>query len=174
MKTLVTYQSSTGFTKRYAEIIGSRTGAHVMELKEATAGIMGEYDLVVHGGGLYAGSLSGIKKARALFRKSSAKKFAVFAVGAMPPDSPTMEETWKRNLTEEEMKTVPHFYMLGGLDYQGMKIVHKIMMKVAITGVKQAKNRDEWAEAFLRTCAGSFDAVDPKYAEPLVDLIKGR
>ena len=172
MKTLIVYKSCTGFSRRYAEIIGEATGAEVMELKQVTAQIMGGYDRVVYGAGLYAGSLNGFKKARALFRKSGAGKLMVFAAGAMPPDSPMLEETWKRNLTEEELREIPHFYLLGGLDYKGMNAVHKLMMKVAITGVSKTKEKDEFAETFLKVCSKSFDGVDPVYAEPLIRLLK--
>lgn len=133
---------------------------------------MDAYDTVIYGGGLYAGSLNGIKKAKTLFSKSEAKQFIVFAVGAMAADCPILEDTWKRNFTDEELQRIPHFYMVGGLDYAHMKAVHKLMMKVAITGVKAAKEKDQFAEIFLDTCKESFDGVDEAYLEPMLQCLK--
>ena len=172
MKTLVVYKSHTGFTRRYAQYMGSQLQAEVCPLSEVSGKTMGAYDRVIYGGGFYAGSLNGLKKAKAMFFESGAKEFLVFAVGAMPADSPLLEETWKRNLTKEEWKTIPHFYMLGGLDYDHMKVVHKIMMKVAIGSVKAGKERDEAAETFLKVCSHSFDGFSTSYAEPLLQYLK--
>ena len=172
MRTLIVYKSCTGFTERYARLIEQKAGAKAVNLKDVSASLMAQYDRVVYGGGFYAGSLNGFKKAKALFQKSGAKQLIVFAVGAMPPDSPLLEDTWKRNFTETELREIPHFYLLGGLDYAHMKAVHKIMMKVAITGVQCAKEKDEFAEMFLKTCKESFDGFDPRYAEPLIRILK--
>ena len=172
MKTLVVYKSNTGFTQRYAQYIGDQIHAEVHPLSEVSSKTMSAYDRVIYGGGFYAGSLNGLKKSKAMFQESGAKEFVVFAVGAMPADSPLMEETWKRNLAEDELKTIPHYYMLGGLDYEHMKAVHKIMMKVAIGGVKAARQRDEFADMFLKVCAHSFDGFNTAYAEPLLQKIK--
>ena len=172
MKCLIVYKSNTGFTRRYAEMLGEKTGGDVKDLKEATPSVMGAYDTVIYGGGLYAGSLNGIKKAKAMFSKSGAKHMIVFAVGAMAADCPILTDTWKRNFTDEELQQIPHFYMVGGLDYSHMKAVHKLMMKVAIGGVKAAKERDEFAETFLETCKDSFDGVDAAYLEPLLQCLQ--
>ena len=172
MKTLVVYKSNTGFTQRYAQYLGSQLHAEVMPLTAVKGKTMGNFDRVIYGGGLYAGSLNGLKKAKTMFSESGAKEFLVFAVGAMPADSPMLEETWKRNLTVEELKTIPHFYMLGGLDYDHMKAGHKIMMKVAIGSVKAGKDRDEAAETFLKVCSHSFDGFSTSYAEPLLQYLK--
>ena len=172
MKTLVVYKSHTGFTQRYAQYIGGQLHAEVLPFSGVNSRTMSLYDRVIYGGGFYAGSLNGLKKARAMFRDSSAKEFIVFAVGAMPPDSPLLENTWKRNLTEEELKAVPHYYMVGGLDYDHMKTAHKMMMKVAIGRVKAARQRDESTETFLRICSQSFDGFRPSYAEPMLQYLK--
>ena len=50
MKTVVIYNSQTGFTKRYAEWIAEETGADCFELNEAKKKSMDEYDAIVFGG----------------------------------------------------------------------------------------------------------------------------
>ena len=64
MKALIIYKSKTGFTKWYAEFIAKEVDGNLMDFKEVTAEIMSEYDVVVYGGGLYAGMINGYKKAK--------------------------------------------------------------------------------------------------------------
>ena len=81
MKILVTYKSKTDFTKKYAEMIAKEVDGCLVEFKKMTAEKMSEFDVVVYGGGLYAGMVNGLKKAKEMFEKSFAKKFIVFATG---------------------------------------------------------------------------------------------
>ena len=64
MKALIIYKSKTGFTKWYAEFIAKEVDGNLMDFKEVTTEIMSGYDVVVYGGGLYAGMINGYKKAK--------------------------------------------------------------------------------------------------------------
>lgn len=58
MKTIVIYNSQTGFTKRYAQWIAEETGADCYELSEAKKKNMDEYEAIIYGGWACAGSIS--------------------------------------------------------------------------------------------------------------------
>ena len=58
MKILVTYKSKTEFTKRYAEMIAKEVDGNLMDFKEVTPEKMSEFDVIVYGGGLYAGMIN--------------------------------------------------------------------------------------------------------------------
>ena len=60
MKILVTYKSKTGFTKKYAEMIAKEVDGCLVEFKKMTAEKMSEFDVVVYGGGIYAGMIISI------------------------------------------------------------------------------------------------------------------
>ena len=70
MKALIIYKSKTGFTKWYAEFIAKEVDGNLMDFKEATTEIMSGYDVVVYGGGLYAGMINGYKKVKEIIEKS--------------------------------------------------------------------------------------------------------
>ena len=60
MKTIVIYNSKTGFTKRYAEWIAEETGADCMELSavnKKNLSALPAYEAVVFGGWACAGSI---------------------------------------------------------------------------------------------------------------------
>ena len=103
MKILVIYKSKTGFTQWYAEIIAREVEGELIDFKEITVDKMSEFDVVVYGGGLYAGMINGLKKAKDMFEKSSAKTFVIFATGGTPNEVTTeIDEMWKKNLSAEE------------------------------------------------------------------------
>ena len=55
--------------------------------KEVTSEKMSEFDIVVFGGGLHAGIVNGLKKAKEMFKNSSAKSFIVFVTGGTPNEA---------------------------------------------------------------------------------------
>ena len=172
MKILVTYKSKTEFTKRYAEIIAKELGAEILDFKKVTAAKMSEYDVVVYGGGLYAGMINGFKKAKEMFAKSSVKKLVVFVTGATPNEvTEKVEEVWKINLTEEEKETIPHFYMQAGLCYEKMSLFNKLLMKMMANILSKQENKDDVTKAQEQSLKSSYDILDAKYAKPLIEYL---
>jgi len=173
MKILVTYKSKTEFTKRYAEIIAKEVEAELLDFKKVTAEQMSEYDVVVYGGGLYAGMINGVKKAKEMFAKSSAKKLVVFATGATPNVvTEKVEEVWKINLTEEEKDSIPHFYMQAGLCYEKMSLPNKLLMKMMANMLSKQENKDSVEQGQEMAIKSSYDILDKKYARPLIEYLK--
>lgn len=74
MKTIVIYNSQTGFTKRYAEWIAEATEADCLELSEAKRKSMDTYEAIVYGGWACAGSISKLN----WFKGNIDKEFSCF------------------------------------------------------------------------------------------------
>lgn len=174
MKILVTYKSKTDFTKRYAELIAKEVDGYLMEFREVTAQKMSEFDVIVYGGGLYAGMINGFKKAKEMFDESSAKKFIVFATGGTPNEATKeIEEVWKNNLTVEELASLPHFYMQSGICYEKMSFANKTLMKTMSNVLSKKKNKDNVEEGFAQAIKSSYDISSKEYAEPLIKFLLG-
>ncbi len=172
MKILVTYKSKTDFTKRYAEIIAKEVEGDLIEFKEVTAEKMSGYDVVVYGGGLYAGMINGYKKAKEMFAKSTAKQFVLFATGGTPnEDTAKIDEVWKFNLADEQ-QSVPHFYMQAGLCYEKMSFVSRMIMKMMSGMLSKNQNTDAPAEEVANTLKNSYDISSPEFAEPLIKFLQ--
>lgn len=124
MKILVTYSSKTGFTKQYAEWIGEALACDVRPLKEvlrSTATIQ-TYDIIIHGGWLMAGMVSGLNK----IKKLAPKQLIVFGVGF------TEDDTYVKTIKElNQLKETPTFYFLGGTRPEKMNFVMKTVVKAA-------------------------------------------
>lgn len=172
MKILVTYKSKTGFTKQYAEMIAEEVECSLVDFKAVTAEKMSDYDVVVFGSRLYAGMVDGLKKAKEMFARSSAKKFVVFATGATPNEAKEIiDEVWKNNLSPDELESVPHFYMQSGICYEKMPFVDKTIMKMAASMLSKKQDKDSYDEGFEQALKGSFDISSKKYAEPLINYL---
>lgn len=174
MKIIITYKSKTGFAKKYAEMIAKETGCRALPLKEMTVEKMSEFDMVIFGGGIYAGNINGFKTAKNMFEKSTAKEFVVFSTGGMPNEAAkeTIKEIWTRNLGEE-LESIPHFYMQGGICYEKMSFPSKTLMKMFATMLEKKEDKTEEEKGFAQHIKQSYDIVDKKYAEPLIKLIYG-
>ena len=120
MKVLVTYQSKTGFTKKYAEWISEELKSDLKELKSVKD--VNDYDLVIHGGWIMGGIIKGVKK----IKKLSPKKLIVFGVGLTPKKSLNTDKMIKDNKLED----TPFFYFEGGTNPKKMGIVGRTIVKL--------------------------------------------
>ena len=172
MKTLIIYKSKTEFTKWYAEFIAKEVDCNLMDFKEVTTEIMSGYDVVVYGGGLYAGMINGYKKAKKMFEKSSAKRLILFATGGTPNEArKKIDEVWKNNLSAEELQSIPHFYIQGGICYEKMSFSNRTIMKMMSKVLDKKKNKDSAEEGFAQAIKSSYDIKAKEYAEPLIKYL---
>lgn len=172
-KILILYKSSTGFTKRYAEMIAEEVGCKLVDFKAATVEMASAYDMIVFGSRAHAGMIDGYKKAREMSQKAGADQFVLFVTGATPnSEKETIEEFWRQNLTEDEYVKIPHFYMQAGLCYERMSLPDKLMMKVAAIILKRKKDKGQFDKKFEQAISSSYDISSREYIKPLVSFLK--
>lgn len=174
MKTIVIYNSQTGFTKRYAEWIAEKSGADCFELSVAKKKSMDEYDAIIFGGWACAGSISKIGWFKGNINKWEGKKLIVFCVGGSPLDNPDIEPALAKMFTEEEHKKVSVFYCPGGFNYDKMSATSKLMMKMFIKTLKAKKDKTEEEEYMIKMISSSYDISDIKYIEPILECLNKR
>lgn len=169
MKAIVVYKSSTGFTKKYADWIAQALGCEAVALQDAKRIDYSAYDALIFGGWAFAGNIQGLKAMKPKFESFRGKK-AVFATGSSPADSPEVVGFLEKNLSEEERKSIRAFYMPGGINYDKMRGLHKIMMKMMGNMMKKEHGEDS---PQYKEIAISHDSTDKKFIEPLVAYIAG-
>lgn len=173
MKTIVIYNSQTGFTKKYAQWIAEKSNADCVEYSEAKSMNLDNYNGIVFGGWAVAGSISKLKWFKSNISRWCDKKLVVFCVGASPIENPEIELTLPKNFSEEELKVVRWFYCPGGLDYENMPIASKTMMKMFVKALKARKNKTEGDMEQIRMMSSSYDISNVKYIEPIIDYLNG-
>ena len=172
-KILVVYKSITGFTREYAEMIAQEIDCTLMDFKKVTVETMSDFDTVIFGGRMHAGSVDGLKKAKELWKQSKASKFMVFATGATPNEAGSViEEMWSNNLSADELLNIPHFYMQSGLRYEKMPFSDRLMMKVFCMMMDRKKDKNEYEKQFEGVISSSYDISSKEYIAPLVEALK--
>lgn len=171
MKTIVIYNSQTGFTKRYAEWIAQAAGADCLALSAAKKKDLTAYDAIIFGGWARAGSISKISWFKANMDKWTNQKLMVFCVGGSPADNPEIEEALNRNFNESERKKVKTFYCPGGFNYEKMSAPSKYMMKMFVKALKAKKDQTEAEQVMVKMISSSYDISDKKYIEPILQCL---
>ncbi len=172
MKSIVIYNSQTGFTKRYAEWIAEASGADCVELSAAKKKDLTSYEAIVFGGWACAGSISKIGWFKGNMDKWADKKLIAFCVGGSPIDNPEMEAALKKMFNETDRSKVKIFYCPGGFNYERMSAPSKLMMKMFMKTLKAKKDKTEAEQVMIKMISSSYDISDKKYIEPILQCLK--
>lgn len=132
MKAIV-YESNTCNTKKYAEILGQKTGLPVYERKEASKHL-GVKDEIIYMGWLFASTVKGYEKA--------AKNYIVKAVCGVGMRRACEEAV--KDIVEKNHITDPKvFYLQGGYDLKKLHGIYKFSMKMMSKMIlKQLENKE--------------------------------
>ena len=142
MKILVTYKSKTGFTKKYAEWIAEELGCEAKDIKTITPKNVAEYDLVIHGGWIFGGIISGYKKIKSF----APKQLIVFGVGFTPKAKVDL----KKMAEENKLGDTSLYYFEGGTNPPKMGLIgRKVVEMVTKEKVAYQDNTDRKATAEL-------------------------
>lgn len=174
MKKIVIFKSKTGFTEQYAKWVAEDLKCDIAELKNASKIDFKTYDLVIYGGGVYAGKIAGLKKFRGFLGDKSNLNLMIFVTGATPMQGQEIiNTTWASNFTEEELRSIPHFYMQSGINYERMGMFSRLMMK-AFSKMLSKKDGKTSVEAGVQaSITNSHDVSSKEYIKPLVEKVKG-
>jgi len=127
----IVYTSNTGFTARYAKMLGEKTGLPVLELermKELEKGTS-----VVYMGWLFASMVKGYPKAAKYLDVQ-----AVVGVG-MCETGTLLEDVRKTN----HLGDLPLFTVQGGMDHSKLKGINRFMINTLIKVMSRQKNPSE-------------------------------
>lgn len=172
MQIILVIHSKTGFTQKYADILSNKLSIPCISLKELTDHIIEQNDLIVFGSRIHAGRLDQFKKIQARLSTFPEKQLVVFATGATPEAAnEVIDRIWRENLSDQELKTIPHFYMQSGLNYEKMNVLDKTIMKVAAALMSRKKQKDSTEQGFEQAIKHSYDNSSEEYVLPLLDYL---
>ena len=170
-KIAVIYKSKYGTTKRYAEWIADALGATLLDAKAVQPGSLADYDTVVYGGWLIAGTISGIK----LVTANPCKNLVVFSVGLADPALMDYSAADQKNIPAELQEKTKVFHLRGGIDYAKLGLLQKGMMSMVKNSAqkKPEAERDPEERAILETYGKQADFTSKEAVEPLIAWVKG-
>lgn len=178
MRILVTYASKYGTTKRYAQWIAEDLACDLRDSREVNAELLKSYDILIHGGGLYAGGLSGIQTIVKNYDAISNKRIILFSCGLADPEDPEnvahIEAGLEKVLTPEMREKIRQFHLRGGIDYSQLGLTHKAMMAMLRTvmlkkGYDNLRSEDQM---MLDTYGGTVDFTNRESLVPLLSYVR--
>ena len=177
-KVVVIYDSKYGSTERYARWIAEELSCPLKKRAEAGKDDLKNYDVIVYGGGLYAGGVSGIRLLTGSDKLLENKKVILFTCGLADPSDPEnvkhIQESLGKVLTPDMMERFRIFHLRGGIDYGKLSLVHRSMMGMLVRMMKK-KDPSELGEEdreILRTYGGTVDFVNLETARPVIECAR--
>ncbi len=164
MPDAIVFESNTGFTKRYAELIAGYTGLPCYALKESERSLK-KGAKVIFLGWLRAGKIVGLKKAQSRFSLA-----AVLGVGIRAQTPESLSDLKAQN----KLSSLPAFYLRGGMDVQRMSFMSRLMIKTAaaVMSRKAPKDDPEAMESF-DMLKSAKDFVSRENLSDFLDWYKG-
>ena len=165
MKRIVVYQSSTGFTAKYASWIAEELGCEIKEYKMVKVDELISYDMVIYGGWIMGNMAYGYDKIKAL----NLKNVVIFGVGM----SVSSEEIAKKIAEQNKISTERFFYFEGGYNPKKIGFLKKMMMNMIKKSIEQKREKTAEDIHMLETFQGA-DNTKREYIKPLVQYIGER
>lgn len=169
MKTIVIYNSQTGFTKQYAQWIAQELQCDSVSLKRINEIALSDFDTIIFGSWCHAGRIKKLNWVFEELKKDANKNYVVFAVGASPMESPDVEKTMEQNIPKNSI--VNGFYLQGGLNYEKMTLSSRIMMKLFSSMIKKKKDATESEKKMAEMVSRSYDISDKRFIVPLLRYV---
>lgn len=169
MKSILIYKSKTGFTEKYANWISEEINCKVVNISAIQKVDFNKYDLIIFGSRIHAGRIDGLDKIK---KFNLGNKLIIFATGATPKETNSIQEVWKNNLSKEELQVIKHFYIPAGLNYEKMGFLDKVMMKMASIMLAKKKDKNTEDIGMQNSIKKSYDISNKSKIKPLVDYIK--
>ena len=172
-KIIVLYQSKYGSTKKYADWLSSELVCNVIETKKADITKIMKYDIIILGGGLYAGGIAEFSFIKKHYEKLKGKKVIVFAVGASPYDEKAMAELKKRHF-KGDLASLPCFYCRGAWNEDIMSKKDRILCGILkkVVAKKAPENYEPWETALMQTIGSTGDWTNIENLKPIIEAVR--
>ena len=177
-KTVVIFESKYGATRKYAEWIAEELDCPVFERKHFRAENFSHYDIIIYGGGLYAGGVSGIKLLTENWMLLEDKKVILFTCGLAAPHNTEnvahIREALSKAISPDILNHLELYHFHGAIDYKKLSLIHRIMMAMLHRVMVKKDSAALTAEdkGFLETYGKKVDFTDKKHILKLVEAVK--
>ncbi|MCL2617908.1 MAG: flavodoxin domain-containing protein [Defluviitaleaceae bacterium] len=167
---VVVYRSKYGATGQYARWIAEALDAPLVEHAVMKPHRISDYDIVIYGGGLYAGGINGVE----LVTKNRCRSLIVFTVGVAVPEDTDYSEILEKAFSPAQMEATKVFHLRGGISYSKLSFLHRMMMTAMKKMIEKTPPEGRKSEdaSVLATYGKDVDFSDRASIEPLVKYAK--
>ena len=174
MNAVVIYGSCYGSTQAYAEYIAQELSCPAVSAKEVTRADVEGRELIVFGGGAYAGSIAGAKKAAKLEKYFGQAKLLCFTCGLADPAKAKTQDEARALLNKAFPRHagMPVFCLRGNMDYARLSAGHRMMMAMLMQLLRRKKEPTEEDRQLMQTYGQKIEFLDLSTAQPLIEAAK--
>ena len=175
-QTIVIYQSSYGFSERYAKWIAEELACQVIQAQEVNVEMLKKYETIIYCGGLYAGRIAGLSLIAKNDSRLKEKRIAIVAVGLSYRDEKIESSLKEQNFRTEMKDQIEFFYLQGGMDFSKMKWFHRFLMG-ARKWMTLRKKQEEWNsndKGFIESYGKSVDFTTQEKVKPIVKWVRNK
>lgn len=164
----VVYKSNTGFTEKYARLLGERTGLPVLSIEKSDRLPQGAQ--IVFLGWMMAGKVMGLKEA--------VRRFDVRAVCPVGMAVPNAEQYAAAKKACAAVGDLPLFVLQGGYDKKKLHGVYRVMMNVFSGFIEKQMSKKEQLtpeeKDSIDLLRNGGDRVAPEALDPVIRWLEGR
>jgi len=177
-KVLVLYFTIYGSTKKYAEWIAEELKGDLLDIKDVRHNQLNDYDIIILGGGLYAGKIKGLNLLIDNYEKIKDKKLIIFTCGladyTKDENINSVKERLEKNIPNNLFGIIKVFYLRGYINYKNLSLKHKIMMSIMRKMIikKGMDKLNEEDKEFLETYGQIVDFTDKNSIKGIIDYCK--
>ena len=167
----VIYKSKYGATKKYAEWIAQELKASLFDASSIKPAQLMDFDVIVYGGGLYAGTINGVK----LVAANPCKHLVVFTVGLADPKDIDPSTILAKAFTPELLPKIKVFHLRGAMNFSKLGLVHKGIMAVVKKMVTKKDPSELSGEerAIAESGLENVDFTDKDSIAPIIAFVSG-
>ena len=173
MKALIIYGSQYGSTKRYAEHLSETSRIEAIDYKKAKG--IEKFDRIIFMGGLYAGSVLGLKET--VSKMTNNQELIIATVGVTDPNETEyfneIRKSIKAKIPANLYNEEKIFHLRGAIDYSQLGLKHRFMMSMfhkMVLKMPESKRTAD-AKAMLETYGQQVDFVDFKTLERIASIL---
>lgn len=176
-KAVVIYQSKYGSTEKYARWISEELSCDLFKRSDFKDKMFDSYDVIIYGGALFAGGLSGISLIAKNFERIRNKSLVLFSCGLADPTSETniknIRQSLSKSLTAEMFDAAKVFHLRGGINYSKLGFVHKTLMSMVHNSLKKRDYDSLSAEdkQLLDTYGKIIDFTNKETIAPIIQYV---
>jgi len=173
-KTLVIYYSKYGHTKKYAQWLAEELNADICTGKNLKSNSLNNYSAIIFGSSLYAGTNKAAQLLVKHFDQIKDKKVVLFTCGMTDVSNESsitvINKALDKVITPEIKSKIKIFHVRGGVDYDHLSFLHKIMMKMPYSHIRKKPESERTNEEreILSTYRQKIDFSDKKMIEPII------
>ncbi|HHT16783.1 MAG TPA: flavodoxin [Papillibacter sp.] len=177
MKTAVIYKSRYGSTEMYAKWIAEELGADSLPAGDVSPEDLEKYEVIVYGGGLYAGSVNGSALLTKNLERIKDKKLYLFTVGlydvSLPENVEAIRSGLEKVLPPALYEKLRLYHFRGGMHLSKMGFLHRFVMKM-MANMLRKKPESELSDddrLMLQNFGQDIDFTDRSAIAPLVKAV---